>query len=147
MDAEVKALYEGKIAALEAEVAKLKESVTAGATALQAKESELSTVSVERDKLQVENDNFKTAAALTAARTQAEEAIKAAGLDLTDKVACSPLWVESVVKADAEGRKQLIADRLAIVGKAAKPAQWGSQGRKETTNVFDAKAAAEALFN
>ena len=47
------------------------------------------------------------------------------------------------MKADDEGRKALITDRLAL----AKVAPNGNVDRKEATNVFDPAKAAESCFN
>lgn len=146
MDEQVKALYESQIADLKAKNTELETKLKTSEEGLKALNEKHTAVSLENDALKLANDGFKAKEAAIQARTEAEEAIKAAGLDLTNKAVCSDLFVEAVANADAEARKSLIADRVSLVGEAAKGKQVGSAGRKPASEAFDPNTALQSLL-
>jgi hypothetical protein len=141
--AELKAFYEGQLKDLQEKLAAEQAAHTATKESLTKAQEASKVVCDERDALKLENDTFKAAAVVTARKESALAAIKDSGLNLSDKAICSDVFVESVVKADDEGRKALIADRLAL----AKVAPNGNVDRKESTNVFDPAKAVKGCFN
>lgn len=141
--AELKALYEGQIKDLQEKLAAEQTAHNATKDAAAKAQEASKAVCDERDALKLENDTFKAAAVVAARKESALQAIKESGLNMADKAICSDVFVESVVKAEDEVRKALIADRVALA-KAA-PAQ-GARERKESFESVDPAKAISTCF-
>jgi hypothetical protein len=138
---------EQELIAAKAWITQLESELGTKTQALKDAETRIATLAAEQTKATEKIAQYEAEAARVALVAAVNAEIESAGLDLSNKDICGAVWVESLVsQPDADKRKALIADRVALIGIKAESVQKPVSGvRKPIGKPASADVVTEAM--